>query len=97
MQTPSVKKNKLQERKGTFSVAEEVTDRTVLSDELASFCAKYPIFRLHEVPEATVTNITKTAEKPEGRSQFEPVSSLLLCSPKIVNRIPTPDFQNGYR
>lgn len=68
-QTPSVKKDKkLRERKSTFSVAKEVKDRTVLSDELASFCAKYPIIRLNEIPEATITNITKTAEKSEEPS-----------------------------
>ena len=70
LQTSSIKKDKkLQERKVTFSVTKEVKDRTVLSDELASFCAKYPIFRLHVVPDTTVTDITKTGEKSEGKSK----------------------------
>ena len=72
LQTPSVNNDKkLQKRKATFSVTKEVKDRTVLSNELASFCAKYPIFRLHVVPDTTVTNImiTKTAEKSESKSR----------------------------
>ena len=51
----------MQGRKGHFSVANEVGDRTTLSDELASFCAKYPIIRLHEIPAAIATNIAQTA------------------------------------
>ena len=70
LQTSSIKKDKkLRERKRMFSVTKKVTDRTVLSDELASFCAKYPIFRLHVVPDTTIINITKSAEKSEGKSR----------------------------
>ena len=56
LQIPPFKKNPKMQERGHFSVAKEVRDRTTLSDDLASFCAKYPIIRLHENPEATAGN-----------------------------------------
>ena len=35
-----------------WTVGSEVTDRSVLSDELAHFCAKYPIYHLKKLEDS---------------------------------------------
>ena len=42
----------------TWPVGSEVTDRSVLSDELANFCAKYAIYNVKKMEDRTEQNRT---------------------------------------
>ena len=47
----------------TWIIDGELTDRSVLSDELADFCAQYPIYRVKEARESLeVTGIQTEGE-----------------------------------
>ena len=43
-----------------WTVDGEVTDRSVLSDELATFCAKYPIYRVKKVKDTMTSTRIQT-------------------------------------
>ena len=44
----------------TWTVGSEVTDRSVLSDELANFCAKYPIYNVKKMENTLKTTRIQT-------------------------------------
>ena len=47
-----------------WTVATEMTDRSVLSDELANFCSKYPIYNVKRMDDSlTATRIQTAGEK----------------------------------
>ena len=47
-----------------WTAGSEVTDRSVLSDELANFCAKYPIYYVEKIKDSmTATRIQKHGER----------------------------------
>ena len=47
-----------------WTVATDMTDRSVLSDELANFCLKYPIYNVKKVDDSlTTTRIQTGGEK----------------------------------
>ena len=48
-------------------------DRSALSDELAEFCAKYPIMRLQEA--ATEDSVSVEAEHGKGHTVFPRISA----------------------
>ena len=43
-----------------WTVDSEVTDRSVLSDELANFCAKYPIYNVKKMEDTLKTTRIQT-------------------------------------
>ena len=45
---------------GQWAVGSEVTDRSVLSDELANFCAKYPIYNVKKMENTLKTTRIQT-------------------------------------
>lgn len=51
-----------------WTAGSEVTDRSVLSDELANFCAKYPIYYVEKIRDSiTATRIQKHGGKNQKR------------------------------
>ena len=47
-----------------WTVATKMTDKSVLSDELANFCSKYPIYNVKKIDESlTTTRIQTGGEK----------------------------------
>jgi len=46
----------------TWIIGSEVTDRSVLSDELAQFCAKYQIYHVKKAPDSLAATRIKTEE-----------------------------------
>ena len=47
-----------------WTVATKMTDRSVLSDELANFCSKYPIYNVKKMDDSlTATRIQTAGEK----------------------------------
>ena len=47
-----------------WTASSEVTDRSELSDELANFCAKYPIYYVEKMKDSmTTTRIQKDGER----------------------------------
>ncbi|XP_067027273.1 uncharacterized protein [Acropora muricata] len=54
-----------------WTAGSEVTDRSVLSDELANFCAKYPIYYVEKIKDSmTATRIQKHGGKNEKRQIY---------------------------
>ena len=79
-------------------------DRSTLSDELAEFCAKYPIIRLQEA--ATEDSVSVEAEHGKGHIRFlsldikvkyEFQTTLLLCKIRKLTSGLFPKFDRKNR
>ncbi len=46
-----------------WTVVSEVTDRSVLTDELANFCAKYPIYYVKKLEDSMTASKIQTGGK----------------------------------
>ncbi len=46
-----------------WAVVSEVTDRSVLTDELANFCAKYPIYYVKKLKDSMTASKIQTGGK----------------------------------
>lgn len=55
-----------------WTASSELTDRSVLSDELANFCAKYPIYYVKEIEDTLTTTRIQTG----GEGHFKSVKTL---------------------
>ena len=59
-----------------WTVGSEVTDRSVLSDELANFCAKYPIYNVKKMEDTRKTTRIQTGGKRHIKTfkiQYNPI------------------------
>lgn len=66
----SISETRIIEHKWT--AGSEVTDRSVLSDELANFCAKYPIYHVEKIKDSmTTTSIQKEGGKNQKRQMID--------------------------
>jgi len=55
LQTSDKKVSETRNIEHKWTVGSEVTDRSVLSDELANFCAKYPIYNVKKMEDTLKT------------------------------------------
>lgn len=64
-----------------WTAGSEVTDRFVLSDELANFCAKYPIYYVEKVKDSMTTT---RIQKDGGKNQKRRVGTNGLTGPEYL-------------
>lgn len=84
-----ISETRINEHKWTPS--SEVTDRSVLSDELANFCAKYPIYYVEKMKDSMTTT---RIQKDGGKSRKRRKEVNTVTCPSII---PTyPDIPSGY-
>ncbi|CAH3040152.1 unnamed protein product, partial [Pocillopora meandrina] len=65
-----------------WTVDNEITDRSVLSEELANFCSEYPIYQvkfLDDSETSTTIHTKGTKHRTRRSSEFPPIGVSVLC------------------
>lgn len=65
-----------------WTVDKEITDRSVLSEELANFCPEYPIYQvkfLNDSETTTTIHTSGTKNRTRRSSEFPPIGVSVLC------------------
>ncbi|XP_022794594.1 uncharacterized protein LOC111333316 isoform X2 [Stylophora pistillata] len=65
-----------------WTVDSEITDRSVLTEELANFCPEYPIYQvkfLDDSETSTTIDTKGTKHRTRRSSEFPPIAASVLC------------------
>ncbi|RMX57829.1 hypothetical protein pdam_00022694, partial [Pocillopora damicornis] len=78
-----------------WTAGQKLTDRSILSDEMAAFCAEYPIYYVKELEDTmTVSKIQTNGRKNRKRRQLGGYVSLAeyVCDGGIADPFHSDDF-----